>query len=111
MFEGLRGWIMGFDFTGWMGFFLYWLPLSLCAYGYTVRTWMNYQADVAARSSEVIYIPTDTIGTVVGRGLVSVLPVANIWAASFDVAPRLFSSFFGWLGRVFDQPLVPKKKG
>lgn len=104
-------WIMQFEFTGWMGLALYWLPASLCAYGYTVRTWLNYQKDVAKRDEvePSYYVPTDTIGTLLGRALVTICPVANLWSATFDVAPRLFSSFFKWLGRVFDTPLVPRR--
>jgi len=33
MIENLQTWMMAFDFTSWMGFGLYWLPLSLCASG------------------------------------------------------------------------------
>ena len=126
MIESLRTWMMAFDFTGWMGFSLYWLPLSICAYGYTVKTWLNYQKDVATREKSeaeysaaetdagrrgaTYYSPTDTIGTLIGRGLAATLPVVNLWAACFDVAPKLFESLFKWFGRVFDQPLVPKRK-
>ena len=42
-------WLKAFEFTGWMGIALYWLPGSVCAYGYTVRTWLNYQKDIAER--------------------------------------------------------------
>lgn len=127
MIENLQTWMMAFDFTSWMGFGLYWLPLSLCAYGYTVRTWLNYQKDVTTReaaekdlraadtdlgrrSATYYYSPTDTVGTLIGRGLAATIPVVNLWAACFDVAPRLFASMFKWFGRVFDQPLVPKRK-
>lgn len=54
------------------------------------------------------YKPTDTVGTIVGRVLVSWLPVANLWAALFDLGPEVFGRFFRWIGKVFDQPLVPK---
>lgn len=117
MIDFIIGFTKGFSFTSWMGFALYWLPLSLCAYGYSIRTWLNFQKDVLAREkaesqegAKYFYSPTDTIGTLIGRAIVSLLPVANLWAASFDVAPRMFSSFFSWLGRVFDMPLVPKRK-
>lgn len=121
MIENLQTWVMTFDFTSWMGFGLYWLPLSICTYGYTIRSWINYQTDIKDRAAAeldaeipknrvIFYSPTETIGTLIGRGIVTVLPVANLWAASFDVAPRLFSSLFKWVGKVFDQPLVPKRK-
>lgn len=122
MFDWFMEYTRNFDFTSWMGFGLYWLPLSLCAYGFTLRTWANYQKDVAAREEYTaaldtmenvrvrIYYPTDTIGSLIGRTLVTVLPIANLWAATFDVAPRLFGSFFRWIGQVFNTPLVPKRK-
>lgn len=47
MIESIASWLMAFSFTGYVGICLYWLPLSLCAYGYTWRTWLNYQADLA----------------------------------------------------------------
>ena len=118
-------WIVGafndFSFTNWMGICLYWIPASLCAYGYSVRTWVNYRNDVKRRREDderlktdpkywSTYTPTDTIGTLIGRALVVVVPVANIWAAAFDVAPDIFSTFFKWVGKVFNQPLVPARK-
>lgn len=105
-----------FSFTNWMGGLLYWLPLSFCVYGYTIRTWLNYQKDVTEREKAILkgnngfYCPTDTIGTLIGRAIVTITPVANLWAASFDLAPRIFASMFNWLGKVFDMPLVPRIK-
>jgi hypothetical protein len=123
MIETLQTWVMNFDFTSWMGFGLYWVPASICACGYTLRTWANYQTDIkdkdrdeAEKDAEStnhrvkFYSPTDTLGALIGRGLVTVLPVSSCRAASFDVAPRLFSSLFTAIGKVFDQPLVPKRK-
>lgn len=106
----MTDWILNFEFNSLLGVALYWVPLSLCVYGYTVRTWFNYQKDVKARDNEKHYSPTDTIGTLIGRGLASIIPVANLWAASFDVAPKLFTSFFTWIGKVFDVPLVARRK-
>ena len=108
--------------TQTMGPLLYWVPLSFCAYGYTIRTWVNYQKDVATRDAEIMqlakppvhtvfYRPTDTVGTLIGRALITIIPVANLWAAVFDIAPKVFGSLFKWIGRVFDQPLVPKRGG
>lgn len=120
MIDWFVTWTREFSFTSWMGFFLYWLPLSLCTYGYTTRTWLNYQKDVVEREKSeaakkdngraLVYFPTDTVGTLIGRAIVTVCPVANIWSAAFDVAPRLFTSFFKWVGKVFDMPLVPPRK-
>ena len=108
-------WILGFRFNSLLGVVLYWAPLGLCVYGYTIRTWVNYRKDKANRDAvihgdERFYAPTDTIGTLVGRALVAVLPIANLWASTFDVAPELFGRFFRWIGRVLDTPLVPRAK-
>lgn len=102
--------------TTLLGFFLYWLPLIVCTVGYIARTYKHYQADLVARAAwvenpkEKYYTPTDTVGTLIGRGIVSIIPVANLIAAVFDVAPSLLGNFFKMLGQIFDQPLVPKLK-
>ena len=54
------------------------------------------------------YSPTDRLGNVIGRGIVSVVPVVNLWCAVVDVSPDLFKHFFEKLEEVFDTPLVPK---
>jgi len=104
-----------FLFNSIIGFFIYWVPVSLCVFGYTLRTFNNYRHDlIQRRKSELkkvdYYSPTDTIGDIIGRAIVSVIPIANTWAATFDVAPKLFSKLFEFVGRIFDQPLVPEKK-
>ena len=126
--------------TGWLGLFLYWLPLSICAVGYTLRTAENYQKDLIERDKvrnlikkrkeldgnpeelerfnrnrdtdkyASYYSPTDKIGTLIGRALVSVIPVANLWAGMFDVAPRLFHRLIERIEKIFDTPLVPPIK-
>jgi len=126
--------------TGWMGMLLYWLPLSICVVGYTLRTAENYQKDLIERDKvrnlikkrkeldgnpeelerfnrnrdtdkyASYYSPTDKIGTLIGRALVSVIPVANLWAGMFDVAPRLFHRLIERIEKIFDTPLVPPIK-
>jgi len=123
--------------TGWMEMLLYWLPLSICVVGYTLRTAENYQKDLIERdkyrkSSKIrkemgsdelndyirknkgvyssYYSPTDKIGTIIGRALVSIIPVANLWAGLFDVAPRLFHRLIERIEKIFDTPLVPAIK-
>jgi hypothetical protein len=89
---------------------LYWVPLTFCVVGYTWRTWTNFRKDRKARENDKNYYPTDTVGSLVGRALVSVLPLANMWAALFDLSPEVFGRLFTWIGKVFDQPLVPVRK-
>jgi hypothetical protein len=93
---------------------LYLVPLVFCLVFYTVRTVKNCRRDIATRARHnpkegEYYCPTDTIGTLVGRALVSILPVANIWAAMFDLAPAVFGKLFKSLGKLFNQPLVPRQ--
>lgn len=92
----------------WLSIGLYYAPAVLCLYGYTVETWKDYQRD-KERSVKPYYSPYLTVGTIIGRAFLSTIPVANLIAAIFDVAPDVFSSFFRLLGRVFDQPIVPKR--
>jgi hypothetical protein len=119
-------WLLNFEWNGLLGILLYWVPLLFCALFYTIRTAEGYMADkrnlaldveerrkeqgTPYRSLQHYYHPTETIGGILGRALVSVTPVANIWAALFDLSPKVFSRLFGWLGKVFDQPLVPKPR-
>lgn len=101
--------ITTFKWNGLMGILLYWVPAAFCAVFYTVRTARNYMKDKADREAENIYFPTDTIGTLIGRALVSALPIANLWGALFDLAPVVFRKTFDWISTIFDQPLVPRK--
>lgn len=138
MFESVTNWLLGFQFTGLMGITLYWIPLLLCLIVYTLRTLANYYSDVSRRTEydefniklrkeldETVpsgdvrrlyqakskdYNPTDTLGSLIGRGIVTMMPIVNIWAAIFDCAPQLFSGIFKWIDRIFNQPLVPKFK-
>ena len=94
---------------------LYVLPLILCLYGYIIRTWVNIRKDIAKRQEvkccgHGYYESTDTIGNVVGRILVSFIPVINIFAALFDVAPEVFSRIFDRILKVLSYPIVPPCK-
>lgn len=106
----MLNYIICFKFNSLLGILLYWTPLAFCVVGYTVRTARNYVNDKRMREKVQVYFPTDTIGTLVGRAVVSGVPIANLWAALFDVAPELFSKLFSWIGKVFNIPLVPAKK-
>lgn len=96
--------------TGWLGMLLYWLPASFCLVGYTLKSWGDVRHDIKKRDSAEFYHPNITVGTIIGRSVLSVIPVANLWAGMFDLAPKLFGDLFEWIGRVFDVPLVPKRK-
>lgn len=102
--------------NSWMALLTYWAPLAMCAYGYAARSIFDYRDELRLRDLHEkgqckysVYSPTLTIGVLLGRALVALCPVANLFAAIFDVAPKVFSDLFAWLGKVFDIPLVPKR--
>lgn len=95
----------------WLSGLLFYAPMALCLYGYTIKTWKDYQLDTNRRDSGGYYSPSLTVGVILGRAVVSICPIANLFAATFDVGPKVFSSVIDWLGRVFDCPLVPARKG
>lgn len=100
--------IMSFEWNGWIGITLYWVPFGFCVFGYTLRTINNYLNDKARRELKGnYYVPTDRVGSLIGRALVSVIPVANLWAAMFDLAPKIFGRLLDVVEAVFSQPLVP----
>lgn len=111
MIDTILNYVYTFQWNGWLAIGLYWLPLSFCAYGYSVRTFRRYVADRKLRETPgAHYHPKETLGTLIGRALVTVLPIANLWASAFDLAPKIFSHFFETLAKIFDQPLVPDTK-
>ncbi len=99
--------IINLQINSTLGFPLYWMPLMTCAIGYIIRTSRNIVRDKSERERiGAYYTPTDTLGTLIGRGVVSVVPVANLCAAVFDVSPELFSGLIERLERIFCTPLV-----
>lgn len=109
--------------NSWIALMMYWLPAALCAYGYTVKSVKEYKRDRTDRARDEAwqpdpakqhqlrptYIPGITIGTLVGYAALTVCPVANLFAAIFDVAPKVFSGFIRWCDKVLNVPLVPKR--
>ena len=101
-------------FNSIFGICLYWLPMISCIVGYTMRTARNIQKDkisrVESEKDESYYIPTDTLGDLLCRAIVSVVPICNLWCVSFDIFPMVFGKALLWIQRTFNQPLVPKRK-
>lgn len=102
------------EWNSWIALLLYWLPLAMCAYGYTIRSILKVRRDLewrrdAEAEGKKFYYPTITVGSLIGYVLISIVPIANLFSAIFDVSPKVFRSFFNFCGRVLDMPLVPKK--
>lgn len=109
--------ILGFEFNNTLGILLYWVPFLFCIIGYTWRTWQNYKKDIVRRrdaeqhpDKPPFYFPTDTLGDLLCRALLAAVPIANLWAAMFDLVPSIFGRIFLWLGKTFSQPLVPVRR-
>ncbi|MDD4389733.1 MAG: hypothetical protein PHW03_02900 [Eubacteriales bacterium] len=109
------------QFKSLFGFALYWIPVAVCAIGFTLRTLKNCSKEVALRKQYEegminYYYPEETIGIITGRFIVIFLPIVNLGIAVCDFGADFmnnffnFFNFFSWIGRVFDQPLVPKRE-
>ena len=133
-------WILEFWGNPYLAILCYWMPLVVCFIGYILRTNENYQKDIANRDAYesyqlakvkvecdemkdedfkqlypksdycYSYTPTDTYGSLLGRALLTIVPIANIFAAIFDVSPKLFQNLFDWISKVFNTPIVKKVK-
>lgn len=96
--------------TNWLGIALYWVPLAICVIGYSYRTVTEYLSDLNERSNGTYYVPDLTIGVILGRMFLSVIPVANIFVAAFNLLPRIIGTVCDWLNETFNTPLVPDSK-
>lgn len=89
---------------------LYWVPSAVCAFGYILRTWTNYQEDILRRGWGGYYEPTDTRFDIIGRLVLTATPAVSLFAAVFDVAPPLLSSAISRVYDFLETPIVPKRK-
>lgn len=99
-----------FTFTGQMGFWTYWLPLILCAIGYTGRTWVHAN-ELRNPSDKWSYKYSNpiTVGTIIGRILLTVTPCVNVIALVFGLSYDMLGSIFKWVGTVLEFELVKKR--
>lgn len=83
----------------------YWIPLVVCSIVYIVRCIELYKKDLIESEKEY-YNPKLTIGYIVGYIFYAITPCVNLFACVFDCMGAVFSR----LGKIFDIPLVKKKK-
>lgn len=102
--------IKGFAFTGDVGIWTYWIPMALCAIGYTFKTFKQIQLIKAFHKDRnaVTWVQDLTVGTVLWRIILTVTPIANVLALSFSLASDMLSQVFSWIGRVLEFRLVKK---
>lgn len=102
---------MDYVTVGQMGFWTYWLPMILCFIGYTGRTW--YQVKELKRPKKDNYdysrVPPLTVGTIIGRILLSTIPLVNIIALVFGLSYDMVSKAGSWISKVLNFELVKKR--
>ena len=102
--------IKNFAFTGDVGMWTYWIPLVLCAVGYTIRTIKQIQHIKAYELGEnVRYVQDLTVGTVLWRVVLTVTPIVNVMALSFSLGFDMLGWMWKWVEGVLDIKLVSKK--
>jgi len=101
--------------TGLMGVILYWVPVAICLWGYTLRNIEEVREDKKKRQEYLdhqrsYYNPSVTTGTLLGRYIVSFVPVLNLGICAFDLLWEILEGFFIRIAAIFNRPLVPEKE-
>lgn len=116
MIDTIISFMTNVELNSLMGFYLYWAPTIYCLVFYFARTVINYREDKARHQKYLedprnnYYSPNENVGGIIGRIIVSFLPVINIWCALFDLTPGVVKRFSQYIGNLLNIPLVPKKK-
>ena len=84
----------------------YIVPLILCLIGYAYKTYLEYKRDLAREEDISFYVTKLTVGCIVIRVVVSVLPIINITALVFDLYQPKIENMWNGLVRLMDKPLV-----
>lgn len=101
--------------NGWIALLLYWVPIVLCAIGYSVSVVRQYKQDRSGRAHadenpKWNYYPTLKLGDIFGYAFLTVCPLVNLLMVIFDVGAPMIREFFERLRSVLDIPLVPRHK-
>ena len=102
-------------FSSVMGIILYWVPVAICAIGYTIRTLVSCSSDYQNRKDyesgkNISYYPTETIVAIIGRALVCFIPIANLWISILDFGSTYLRNIFIVIEKIFCQPIVPARR-
>jgi len=100
MFQAIWDFVIGFKFQSPEAFWLYWVPVAACLFGFILDFFKDYQRDVVA-STASYYTAHLTWGSILGRTLVSFIPVINIGLFVFwhfwRIAKNFIELFNDWL--------------
>lgn len=89
-------------------FVLYVVPTVLCVIGYSIRTAKDVIHDLKNKN-ETYYYPKTTVGTIIGRFGLSVIPVINIFVFFMDLAYDWVDKAARLTDRVLNTPVVRRK--
>jgi uncharacterized membrane protein len=88
----------------------YVVPAVLCLIGYFFRTIKKVKEDQLRQLEHGDwYLPEETIGTVLGRIIISLIPGLNIVALLVDLFQETFEKIIPAIKRFVSIPLVKKK--
>lgn len=107
MFQSILDFFVGLYQTPW-GFWtilLYWIPVLICLVGYLFEFVRDYKADVIA-STETRYDPKLTVGSLLGRLVVSIIPLCNLGLAIFKHAGKIIKNVIQAFADWLDIPFV-----
>lgn len=114
MIESIWMFIVGFQFNSTIAISLFWVPTIICVVGYIIQCIKDYKNDFVNHTSQY-YVPTLTVGKILGRMAASFLPVINIFLALsqfFGIIADIFEAAWRgieWLGKKLNIPLVPAR--
>ena len=91
-------------------YIFYVVTAVLCLIGYFFRTIRKIKEDKANREQYgEWYAPQETIGTVLGRIIISIIPGLNITALLVDLFDETFEKIIPVIKRFINIPLIRKK--
>lgn len=106
LYDAIKAW----EITSTVGFFTYWLPLALCALGYSVKTWKQIQLLNKYRQEKynTPWVEDLTVGTLLWRMFLTVTPIVNVIALVFGLLSDMLKTVFNWIDWVLSYRVVKK---
>jgi len=105
MLETIWNFLIGFQFSSPVALWLYWIPLAICLVGYIWDFVKDYQRDLGEYQKSY-YDAHLTLGSILGRLLVSFIPLINIGIVMFYHGWMLVKRIFDSLSLLLNQPIV-----
>lgn len=98
-------------FNSILGICLYHLPLIICLLYYSIKSIRNYLIDKKHRMLKQqhitdYYYPTDTIGMLLERFIVCIVPIINLMSTIFVIMPDVCERYFVIINDFLSKPVV-----